>query len=67
MDWIRKTVAHLQRLLHGTGGSEYDLDNGADAFDGGLPLWLERAPEFNARHVKAPLRLQVATGGYKRC
>jgi dienelactone hydrolase len=53
--------SYLQALLHWT--DEFAADNGAQPFGEGLKRWLERAPAFNADKLRAPLRLQLESGG----
>ena len=54
-------VGYMQSLLLWT--DEFTKDTGAAPFGEGLKVWLERAPGFNADKVRAPLRLQLESGG----
>ena len=42
---------------------EYSPVNGGLPFGAGMASWLEKAPPFNAERIRAPLRLEAASGG----
>lgn len=53
--------SYMQSLL--TPGTAFDGPLGAAPFGEGLRIWLANAPGFNAEKIRAPLRLQVESGG----
>lgn len=55
-------AGYVQAALTGW-DAEVALNNGAEPFGDGLRTWLETAPAFNVERVRAPLQLQVHSGG----
>jgi dienelactone hydrolase len=53
--------SYVQSLL--SWSDEHAKNIGAPPFGEGLKTWLERSPGFNADKVRAPLRLQLESGG----
>ncbi len=57
--------SYVQAILTGGLTGEPVRNNGGPAYGVGLRAWLDRAPGFNAYKIRAPLRLEVDTGGVK--